>query len=90
MARACTITPPFLHSLRGRPWPLPPFSGEAREVLGSKSEKSNGCKGLMPLAEFPEWFARLAKGSERSAQVLAPPDFSAAFGSDSRDEKFSR
>jgi len=88
MTRSRTITAPFLQSRNGRPWPLPRHSGEAREALGSESEKSNGHKDSMPLAEFPERVATLANRSERIAQVLVPPVSSAAFGSDSRGEKF--
>jgi hypothetical protein len=90
MARVRTITPPFLQSRNGRPWPLPRHSGEIRGAFGSKSEKSNGHKDSMPLAEFPERFATLANRSEGIAQVLVPPVSSAAFGSDSRGERFFR
>jgi len=89
MAHACTIKP-LRRSRSGRPWPLPRFSGEVRDALRSESKKSNGRKGSMPLAEFPECFATLAKGSEIFAQALALPGFSATFGSDSRGEKFFR
>jgi hypothetical protein len=78
MAHDCTIKP------------LRRASGEIREALGRECEKSNGTNDPGPAAEFPEPFANLANGSERSAQVLAPPRFSAAFRSDSRGEKFFR
>jgi len=70
--------------------PLPPLSRELREALGSKDEKSNGIGNSALAAGFPEPFAGLAKASGIFTQAFAPPGFSAAFGSDSRGEKFFR
>ena len=90
MARACTITPPSLRSRAGRPWPLPRFSRESREALGSDGDESNGINTSGLAAGFPERFAGLANGSGIFTQAFAPPGFSAAFGSDSRGAKFFR
>ena len=61
---------------------------EARESLGSEVEKPSGDKALTPATQIPERFASLANRSEKNAQVPAPPDSSADFGSDSRGEIF--
>ena len=66
------------------------ISRESREAFESECDKPRRRNALMAANEIPEQVATLAKRSEETSQVLAPPNSLAFFGSDSRGEEFFR